>query len=223
MHQSISRNIFIYLFIFLFLVTANNTKIFQNNILKITGFEIWGLNDFENKKLISDLEYLKNENIFYLNKKKLYSKINSEKIVEKFTVFKKYPSKIIIEIEKTSFLAVTKKDNKNFYVGSNGSLIEIDEGISDLPFIFGDVDIEEFLKFKKIIDKSKFNYNSIDKLYYFKSKRWDIKTKSGLIIKLPSKEVDYLLNILPKLSQSEEFKDINVIDLRQKNQIIING
>tara|TARA_Y100000996_G_C22461387_1_gene618213 strand:+ start:409 stop:1080 length:672 start_codon:yes stop_codon:yes gene_type:complete len=223
MHQSISRNIFIYLFIFLFLVTANNTKIFQNNILKITGFEIWGLNDFENKKLISDLEYLKNENIFYLNKKKLYSKINSEKIVEKFTVFKKYPSKIIIEIEKTSFLAVTKKDNKNFYVGSNGSLIEIEEGISDLPFIFGDVDIEEFLKFKKIIDKSKFNYNSIDKLYYFKSKRWDIKTKSGLIIKLPSKEVDYLLNILPKLSQSEEFKDINVIDLRQKNQIIING
>ena len=55
------------------------------------------------------------------------------------------------------------------------------------------------------------------------SKKDNVKTKSGLIIKLPSKEVDYLLNILPKLSQSEEFKDINVIDLRQKNQIIING
>ncbi len=223
MHQSISRNIFIYLFIFLFLVTVNNTKIFQNNVLKITSFEIWGLNDFENKKLISDLEYLKDENIFHLNKKKLYSKINSEKIVEKFTVFKKYPSKLIIEIEKTSFLAATKKNNKNFYVGSNGSLIEIEKGIPDLPFIFGDVDIEEFLKFKKIIDKSKFNYNSIEKLYYFKSKRWDIETKNGLIIKLPYEEVEYSLNILPKLSQSEEFKDISVIDLRQKNQIIING
>ena len=36
-----------------------------------------------------------------------------------------YPNRITVNIEKTSFLAVTSKDNKKFYIGSNGKLISI--------------------------------------------------------------------------------------------------
>ena len=45
--------------------------------------------------------------------------------------------------------------------------------------------IKEFFKLKEIIDNSNFDYNEIKKLYFFPSKRWDIETKTGQLIKLP--------------------------------------
>lgn len=135
---------------------------------------------------------------------------------------KNYPSKLKINIEKTNFIAFTKKENLNYYIGSNGNLIKAKNLQINLPFIFGNVDIEEFLEFKKTIDNSSFNFSDIKNLYYFKSKRWDLETEDGLIIKLPYQQIKSSLNILSKFSKHEDFKDIKMVDFRLKNQIIVN-
>ena len=62
-----------------------------------------------------------------------------------------------IKIKKTNFLAKINHNGKIFLIGSNGKLIPKKFQISDLPFIFGKPKIKEFLKFKKIIDQSKFS------------------------------------------------------------------
>ena len=72
------------------------------------------------------------------------------------------------------------------------------------------------------MDNSEFNFDQIKDFYFFKSKRWDIKTKDGLIIKLPLDEVEKSLNNLSKIIVLEKFKNKKIIDLRQKNQVILN-
>ena len=61
-----------------------------------------------------------------------------------------------MKIEKTRFLAITNKEGKIFFIGSNGKFIKSENLniISNLPFIFGNLDKKEFLKFKEIIDSS---------------------------------------------------------------------
>ena len=81
----------------------------------------------------------------------------------------------------------------------------------------------EFLKLKSVIDKSSFNYNDIKNLYYFKSKRWNIETKNNLIIKLPSEKLDKSFQIISKIFQNKKFKNFDIIDLRQNNQVILDG
>ena len=130
---------------------------------------------------------------------------------------------MIIDIKRTKFLALTKKDNSNYYIGSNGNLIKTKDIQTDIPFVFGEIAIEEFLKLKKIIDKSGFDYNDIKNLYYFKSKRWDIETNDNLIIKLPIENLETSFRILLQIYQEEEFSGFGIIDLRQNNQIILNG
>ena len=149
--------------------------------------------------------------------------LNSNKVIEKFSIFKNYPSNLIIDIKKTKFLARTKKDNLNYYIGSNGNLIKIMDIKTEVPFVFGEIAIEELLKLKNIIDKSGFDYNDIKNLYYFKSKRWDIETKDNLIIKLPIENLETSFEILLQIYQEEEFGGFKTIDLRQNNQIILNG
>ena len=223
MHHQINRKIFIYLIIFLFLGTFTNKKFLNFTSLKIDNYEIIGLKDLKNDQIYDDLSYLKNENLFFLEKEKIIKIIETQKIVEKFSVFKKYPSNLQIKVEKTNFLALTKKNGQDFYIGSNGNLIKVSDYIFNLPFVFGNIEIKEFLKLKKIIDNSNFNYKNIKNLYYFKSRRWDIETKNGLIIKLPIKRLENSFEKLLKLYEKEEFKNSTIIDLRQSNQIILNG
>ena len=221
MHQRINRKIFIYLFIFFSLGTYTN-KEFSKLTPKLNNFEIIGLNEFNNNQIHKKLTNLKNKNLFFLEKDKVLEIINSYKVVEKFFVFKNYPSNLSVKIEKTSFLALTKKNGLDFYIGSNGNLIQVKKNRIDLPYLFGDIEIIEFLKLKKIIDNSKFDYKNVKNLYYFKSKRWDIETKDDLIIKLPFEKLEKSFEILLKLFDNKEFSSLKVIDLRQKNLIISN-
>ena len=223
MQRQISKKFFIYLFTYLLLVSVNNIKFLQLNFPTINNFEISGMSDLENDKLRLNLENIKNNDIFFMDKEKVSEIIYSNKKIERFSIFKNYPSKLEIKIEKTNFLAITKKNNIDFYIGSNGNLIKIENLKTNLPFVFGNVDILDFIHLKEIIDNSNFDFNKIENLYYFKSKRWDLQTKDGLIIKLPLSKIENSLNALKILSKQEEFKDIKTIDLRQINQVILNG
>ena len=46
---------------------------------------------------------------------------------------------------------------------------------------------------------------------------------SGLIIKLPRKNLKEYLELTMNIMESDNIKNINKIDLRQHNQIIIDG
>ena len=222
MHQQISKKIYIYLFIFFLLGTLNNKNILQLSLLKKNSFDVFGLTETENNKISQDLNIFEESNLFFLKRKVISEIISSNKIVEKYSIFKNYPSNLIINIQKTKFLAYTKKNNLDFYIGSNGNLIEKSDNQIELPFIFGNIEIKEFLNLKKIIDNTSFDYSNIKNLYYFKSKRWDIETKNNLIIKLPINKLEDSFKILLKLYEKEEFKKLKIIDLRQNNQIISN-
>ena len=222
MHQRISKKIIIYLFLFTILVTVNNINFLNFNLPQISNFAISGLNNFKKKEFEEDLDFLRNENIISIDKDEVSKKIYSNKIVEDLFVFKKYPSELKILIKRTNFLAITKKNNQNYYIGSNGNFILTKDILENLPFIFGDIEPEEFLKLKLHIDKSKFDFDQIKNLFFFKSKRWNIETKKGLVIKLPLNQIDLSLNILSKIVSEEQFKNKKVIDLRNNGQIIMN-
>ena len=222
MHQRISKKIIIYLFIFFTLVTVTNRNL-SNNFYLIKEFNINGLNTIETRKISHDLKIFENKNIFLFDKKDISEKIYSNKVVEKLNVFKNYPSTLNIEIKRTKFLAMTKKDNSNYLIGANGNLIKVDSTNFDLPFIFGNVETNDFLNFKEIIDNSNFKFNDIENLYYFKSNRWDVITKDGLTLKMPSNLTVEKLNLIYKIIQENGFDNDKIIDYRQNNMIVING
>ena len=221
MHQRTNRKIIIYLFLFAILASVNNFKYINLQLFKIDLINISGLNDKENSNLYKKITDYKKKNIFFIDNLEISKNINSNNLVEKFWVFKEYPSTININLIKTNFLGITKFNNIDYLIGSNGKLIKKrNDQIIDLPFIFGSIDANDFLILKEILDKSNFELSNIESFYYFKSNRWDIKTKKGLIIRLPSEINVNLLNKVSQIMQDENFKNIRFLDFRQENQII---
>ena len=223
MHLLISKKIIIYLLLFCFLVSINNISLTNFSFPKINKIEIIGLNLNERNKIESIINDANFKNIFNLDKQYLKEKIDSINIIEHFEIFKNYPSTLKIFVKETKILAQTKKNSSNYFIGSNGKLILNDYSSSSLPFVFGDLNVEEFLKLKNEVDKSNFDFKKIIKLYYFKSKRWDIETSAGYLIKLSRNDVEKNLNLFVRLSNEDKFKNKLVIDFRQKDQIILNG
>ena len=148
--------------------------------------------------------------------------IYSNNTVEEFEIDKIYPSTLNIEIKKTKLLALTRKNGNNYFVGANGNLIEINDNVLELPFVFGKIDIDNFLYFKKIIDNSNFDFNNIKNLYYFKSNRWDILTKDGLNIKMPNNLTVEKLNLISKVIKNQNLNNVELFDFRQNNMLVIN-
>ena len=221
MHQRTNRKIIIYLFLFAILASINNFKYINLKLFKIDFINISGLNDTENSNLYEKIKNYKKKNIFFIENLEISKNINSNNLVEKFWVFKEYPSTININLIKTNFLGITKINNIDYLIGSNGKLIKKrNDQVVDLPFIFGSIDANDFLILKEILDKSNFDASKIENFYYFKSNRWDIKTKKGLIIRLPSEINVNLLNTINQIIEVENFKNIKTLDFRQTNQII---
>jgi cell division septal protein FtsQ len=221
MHQRTNRKIIIYLFLFAILASVNNFKYINLQLFKIDLINISGLNDTENSNLYEKITDYKKKNIFFIDNLEISKNINSNNLVEKFWVFKEYPSTININLIKTNFLGITKINNIDYLIGSNGKLIKKrNDQVIDLPFIFGSVDANDFLILKEILDKSNFDVSKIENFYYFKSNRWDIKTKKGLVIRLPSEINVNLLNTVNQIIEDENFKNIKTLDFRQTNQII---
>jgi len=223
MQLRLSRKILFYIFLIIFLSTFNN-KYFSNIELKtVDEITIIGLNDREMQDLLDNLESLNLKNIFFLNKFELVKKLEANKLIENYTVFKNYPSSIEIRVTKTKFLANIFKDGKTFVLGSNGKLIQSVNKDNNLPNIFGDYDNNSFFNLLKSIKKSKFELSSVKNLYFFKSGRWDIETDKNVIIKLPKESLEDSLNLSLSLLHNKEFKNIKILDLRQDNQVIVNG
>ena len=150
------------------------------------------------------IESLKSKNIFFINQFEIKKDIFSDNIIEELNIFKNYPSTLIVDIKKTQFLAVTKKDGDDYFIGRNGKLIKKNQSISKLPYVFGDLNINDFLEFKKNIDNSNFEFKQILNLYYYKSKRWDIETSNGYLIKLPRENISEVLNLFIRLSKEKK-------------------
>ena len=222
MLQSKSKKILVYIFLFFIIGTLNNKDLNKIKSKKTNQINVSGLSKEKNFEVLESLNVYKFYNLFFLNKLKIDQLINSYNHIENYSVFKKYPSSLIVKLSETNYLAYTNQNGKNFYIGSNGKLIEAFDKNKRLPNIFGDFDLSKFFELKKTIDQSNYDFNDIKNLFYFPSGRWDIEIYSGVLIKLPKNEFKESLNLSFDILNDKNFKDIRIIDVRPKNQIIIN-
>ena len=146
MQQRKSKKILIYFFLLLVVGSINNINLNGLKFQNINNINITGL-DIKNKLiLLKKIENFNLNNIFLVNKIDLKDEIESNTLVENYSIFKRYPSSLDITIEKTKFLAKINKNGQIFYIGSNRKFIKNSSLNNELPFIFGNPEIFEFFK-----------------------------------------------------------------------------
>ena len=224
MHQSTSKKnkILIYL-LFLFILSTTSAKLIndQNKLSSsISKINITGLSERKNLEILNNLNNILYKSIFVISKDEIKKILEKHNIIQEFSIKKIYPSTLKIEIKPTKFIARVS-NNGQYLVGANGKLIEDRNNSELLPYIFGEFNSQQFLSFKQNVEKSIFSFSNLKTLYFFPSGRWDILTDNDILIKLPQKDIFNSLNLAYKIINSKDIKNINLIDLRINNHLII--
>jgi len=223
MHQLIGKkNKVITYLVLLFILSTTNGKFFEKSNTYpsiIKQINVKGLSNTDSSKIANELNNLFYRNILLVRKDETQKIMSKYNIIETYNIKKIYPSTLNVNIKPTKFIA-RLSDNSNL-VGANGKLIKEVGNSEILPYIFGEFNSNYFLKFKKNIELSKFNFNKLKILYFFPSNRWDILTYDNVLIKLPEDNISQSLNLAYKIINSNDFKNKNLIDLRINNYLII--
>ena len=221
------KKFFLFLFLIIFFLSSINSQLFikkKESLYNLNSIEVIGLEEQINMEIEKNLNFMKNTNIFFIDKEILKDHIDKYDFIEKYNIFKIYPSKIILELKQADFLAKTIKDNKTYFIGSNNNFIEIERfhNYKNLPLVYGKFTAKEFTSFLKIIRQSKLNYNNIKEIFFYPSGRIDIKNKENLLIKFPMQNLEEAIIIVNKIIKNKNFRN-NLIDLRVPNQLILSN
>ena len=179
-----------------------------------------GLSNDNNLLIAKNLNNLLFKSIFFIDKNYIDTIVSEYNLIERYSVKKIYPTEVNIKIEPTKYIAEIRGSNK-FLIGSNGKLISNEFTNELLPLFFGKFNSEKFLDFKKMIEKSKFEFKDFKSIFFYFSNRWDVQTTDGILIKLPKQNLKDALSIAYKIINDDQFKDKQVIDLRISNHVVL--
>ena len=220
----ILKNKFFLLIILFFILTTYNSKDERKNlsiIFPIKEITIENAFIFDLTKLKSELEFLRNTSLFFLNEKKIIKVIDKFDFISAIHLKKKYPNTLKILISEKVPVATEINGKKKYYITKNGKKINHVELkiFEDLPLIFGKHKNFNFL-FSEL-EKSNFKINNIKAFYYFEIGRWDIVLKNKKIIKLPKENYQNILTELNLILNNSKFSKYRVFDYRIKDQLIL--
>ena len=222
------KNLFFYFFIFLFLSTIKLNSSYLGNLfsLRISDISVAGLSEEKNRIIKEKLNIFQNRNILFLEEDEFKIILGQFNIIDSFEIKKIYPNKINLEIKKTNFIGSTYYKNSKYIIGQNKKLIPFDNlkhNELELPFVFTSGNYERFVHLKKIIDETNFDFHKIESFYYFQIGRWDLKTKSGQIIKLPVKNIKEAINRAHIMIHDKKIDKFNVLDMSMQKYIITSN
>ena len=218
--------ILFYIFIFIFLSTISffeKTNIFGNKVFfPLNKIEIYGYEKVDYVTIQNQLSSLIGKNLLFMRPKDIEEILDKNKLINEFTIQKKYPNTVSINLKEVNFVAEIFKNKKKYFLTDNDNLIPFKDYVieQDLPNIYGKDAEYYFNDFQKLLKLNDFNLDIISSYYFFQINRWDLVTNNKKIIKFPSKDLKEAIKVVNKLLNNKDFNKYSVIDLRINNKII---
>jgi len=202
-------------------IAANGT--IQDIVARNIGFGISAIT-ITSQSGLSETTILKaagigpNSSLPFLDAANVRDRLMALPIVADAQVRKLYPDRLIIDITERQPFALWQKDGVVNMVSANGTPIGelTDLNYAGLPLVAGEGANTRVSEFLDLLDalgdqKSKFRAG-----VYIGERRWNLKTNSGIDVKLPQQNPQEALKILAETERQNRIleKDILAIDLR---------
>ena len=223
MHRKIGKKIrlIFYILLIIILTSINNYNFEIQNIFKIKHIHVNGFSKEKNELVKNEFKKIFEKNIFFISKN-YFSKLSERNDTEYLFIKKKFPNKLIVNFIPAKPICIIEIKNNRLILGNNGKMLDTKINENIIPIVSGSMNVENIYDVVSLIDKSNLNYASIKKIVFFKSGRFDINLRNGVIIKFPVKFNKEIINYSNNLLNDKKFVNSKTIDLRIKNKIIKN-
>ena len=215
-------NIKIVVLISFFCLTTFNVSNsnFGNSLFKIENIFFNKTTYFEEPIKSQILDYLNNESLLFVSKRKIANIITKSNWVNHLEIKREFPNNISINIKEFFPIGYYYKNNQLYLINSKFLISKFNQEI-DLKNMIRfneDLDLDQIKVLYNILISRNDMFSNIYQINYFKNNRWDIILKDKKIIKLGDYDLNEQLNELNYFVKDQK---VHTIDLRIKNRITI--
>lgn len=141
------------------------------------------------------------------------------------TVLKLYPSRLQIGVTERKAFALWQKNGQLSVVAEDGTVLEpyIARRFTGLPLVVGEGAQERAKDILALLSRYPEIGASVSAAVLVAQRRWNLRLKNGIDVRLPEKEADKALAILADLDRDKKLlsRDIAAIDLRLPDRVTV--
>ena len=163
--------------------------------------------------------------LLFLDAEAVRDKLKANPWIADATVLKLYPGQLMIELTERKAFALWQEAGRLSVIADDGAVLEpyVSRRFLSLPLVVGkgaDTQARDFLALLARYPQ----VNSITKAAIFVGeRRWNLRLKDGLDIRLPEQDVGNALAMLSKLDKEDRLfsRDIVAVDMRLPDRFVV--
>ena len=169
--------------------------------------------------------------LLFLDADAVRDKLKSNPWIGEATILKLYPGRLQIDIVERSAFALWQKDGRLAVIAEDGAVLEpydpydpyVTRRFATLPLVVGkgaDVRAKDFLA---LLDRYP-QVRAVTKAAIFVGeRRWNLRLKDGLDVRLPENDVGNALAALSRLDKEDKLfsRDIVAVDMRLPDRLVV--
>ena len=183
-------NYLFYITLIIILSSTNNYNFYNKKLFKIKNLEVTGFSKEKNMILKKEIKNILGKNIIFI-KKNYFKNLIDRNDIKELKVKKIYPNKISITLIPAKPICIIEINHNIVLLGDNGKLLDAKIERDNLPIVSGSSNINDIFKLINLLMSSKYDYQKIKSIIFFKSGRFDLEKKTELLL-------DFQLNIQNK-------------------------
>ncbi|MCB9963485.1 MAG: FtsQ-type POTRA domain-containing protein [Rhodospirillales bacterium] len=147
--------------------------------------------------------------------------------VKKASVLRRLPDTIHIILEERVPFALWQNDSKVVVIDRDGVVLtdQMQDEFQDLLLLTGDQAPRHAAELIDLLHAEPLIFDQIEAAIFIGNRRWDLKLKNGMTVRLPEQDMGLALRRLAEATETEFLlsKDIQTIDLREADRMIVES
>ena len=163
--------------------------------------------------------------LLFLDAATVRDRLKANSWIADATILKLYPGQLQIDIVERSAFALWQQDGRLSVIADDGAVLEpyVSRRFVSLPLVVGkgaDVRARDFLA---LLDRYPQVRSATKAAIFVGERRWNLRLKDGLDIRLPENDVGNALATLSKLDKEERLfsRDIVAVDMRLPDRLVV--
>jgi cell division protein FtsQ len=193
--------------------------------LRIANVSLSGQRQVSRESIFAAAGVTDNSSLLFLDAADARAKLEAIPWIAEATVRKLYPDRLMITVIEREAFALWQMQGKVSVIAADGTVLsaQVEPRLAALPFVVGNGAAAKARSFLAILDKFPTIRDSVRASIYVAERRWNLKLKNGIDVRLPETDVEGALGALARLDREKSLlsRDIVAVDLRLADRLTI--
>lgn len=192
---------------------------------RISSIALGGSRHITREEILTTAGVSGRTSLLFLDAAEARQKLKTNPWIAEATVLKLYPGRLHIAVTEREAFALWQKDGKVTVIADDGTVVEpyVSRRFASLPLVVGtgaELKAKEFLT---LIESYPLVRDQLRAAVLVADRRWNLKLKNGIDVRLPETDIDRALETLVQLDRDKKLlsRDIAAIDLRLADRVTV--